>query len=271
MEDNEPPTEIINLYEETHNFRPRRIFGKTFADYEEEQSLLYEGLITSYGAKEFKKAMFIAFGKFIYKVDEEPFEIEGAPKTKFGAPNTVSFLIQFQEDFKKHYQELQTLLNAYGYFTVKEEPHKDPLIFHPVYLYQFEPKYPVQIDKTRLAGFRLFHITDQSKLEKIQKTGLNPKESNTNFNHPGNRIYLFATKDVRYLPGLIRSLNQDKPPKPVEYKGPEPKTLVLEVSLDSIYAKDLFFDGATQYKPGVYFAIFTLHCIDPSGLKAITI
>lgn len=91
----------------------------------------------------------------------------------------------FEEEKLK---ELERLANLYGYIIARKVQNDLTLIFEP----KFPKKFKGKISKFNTKKF--FHVTKKENLEKIQKYGLSPKISQTAFNHPSDRIYLFMTK-----------------------------------------------------------------------------
>lgn len=83
-----------------------------------------------------------------------------------------------------------------------------------VFVSTFEGTYPTLIERYDLPNV-LFHVTKEKNVDNIMKNGLLPKPSNTSFEHPSNRIYLFATTDPSSdLPKLIEILSTNtKTPK----------------------------------------------------------
>jgi hypothetical protein len=243
---------------------PKRTFGITFQEYVEQRELLREGLICSYGTRGIKIEMFAKYKKFIADIEDVPFNIKTGKMYKFGKPNTLTFIIRNNAEFKAHINEIQKLLDLYGYFIVKTEPYTPD---NTLMLYQFEPKYPVCINKESLNGLRLFHITTQSRANKILKMGLWPKESQTDFSHPGNRIYLFATNNPeQYIPAIKKTLGAGRKP---DKDGAEQTMVSLEIDMGALDGRDIYLDESMGYKQDAYYAIFTLDCITPSGIKVI--
>lgn len=78
-----------------------------------------------------------------------------------------------------------------------------------LYMSSFEGSYPTDIKRQNLPKI-LFHITNKKNLPEIKKFGLLPKDTTTSFNHPANRIYLFATTDPKNdIPLLKKSLSKN--------------------------------------------------------------
>jgi hypothetical protein len=234
------------------NFQPKRILTKTFYQYVEERSLLREGLIVSYSKDRLKSNLFSEFKKNIQYVEDVPI-YKSDKKTKFGTPNTLTFIIKNLEDFDK--DEFLKRIDAYGYFLIKNEKYDDDKE-----IFQIEPKYPIEIEKNEFEGNRIFHVTDKKNLEKIKKIGLVAKDSTTAFSHPNNRIYFFATNDPeKYIPRL----------KDIISKGKRDlgDYIVFELSVNDLPREDVYLDESFEQNFGNYFAFFVLDAIAPYKLK----
>ena len=175
-----------------------RVLSKGFFGSAQERDLLREGLMVSYGSDTLKRKLLREFKKYIVEVEDIPFSVDAGVSYKFGRPNTLTLLIQFPKEFRKtELEKLQGILDVCGYFIVKSGFYSQTAD-----LYQFEPKYPVQITKEQLTGYNLFHVAEKDRTENILANGLLPKRSRTEFKHPGNRVYFFATKNSNYLDAL---------------------------------------------------------------------
>lgn len=234
------------------NFQPKRILTKTFYQYVEERYLLREGLIVSYSKDRLKSNLFSEFKKNIQYVEDVPI-YKSNKKTKFGTPNTLTFIIKNLEDFDK--EEFLKRIDTYGYFLVKNKKYDDDKE-----IFQIEPKYPIEIDKNEFEGNRIFHVTDKKNIEKIKKIGLVVKDSTTAFSHPNNRIYFFATNDPeKYIPRL----------KDIISKGKRDlgDYIVFELSVNDLPREDVYLDESFEQNFGNYFAFFVLDAIAPYKLK----
>jgi hypothetical protein len=235
-----------------------RILGSSFFKRAFELDALREGLVVSYGSNSLKSDLFRLFNDFITAVEDVP--LLDTPKTyKYGKPNTVTILVKNPEQFKKHHKGLDRILVRQGYSLISHSIYSDDLD-----LYQFEPKYPVTINKEYLKGYRIFHVTEADRANKILQRGLNAKQSRTSFAHTGNRIYLFATNNPsKHLPVLSKRLSER-----ITDKGSEHKHMVsFEVDPAGISNEELYLDESFEFKPNAYCDIFTLFPVRPNYLK----
>lgn len=240
-------------------FPTKRILSTSFLDYWEKKEMLQEGLEISYGSNSLKAALFGSFKNYITEVEDIPL-VQTKKPYKFGVPNTVTIVVKNATQFREQADELNRILNQQGYGIVKHTKEKDDID-----IYQFEPKYSITLSKNELASFRVFHIAEKDRQEKIFKLGLNPKDSRTSFNHARNRIYLFATNNPqRYLPVLSKNLS-----KRVDREGNETvkRMVAFEVDKEGISNEELYLDESFDYKPNSFFAVFTLYSIRPNYLK----
>ena len=154
---------------------------------------------------------------------------------------------------------MNRILNQQGYFIVKQET-----LGEDVDLYQFEPKYSVTISKNEIESFRVFHVAEKDRKEKILKLGLIPKDSRTSFKHKGNRIYLFVTNEPqKYVPNLLKTLSKRVNEKEAEVQK---DMIVFEIDKKGISSEDLYLDESFDFKPD-YYAVFTLHPIRSNYIK----
>jgi hypothetical protein len=240
-------------------FSTKRVLGASFLDYWANKKILREGLEVSYGSKNLKAALFGSFKNYIVEVEDIPL-LQPTKPYKFGVPNTVTIVVRNAKQFQEQSDELNRILNQQGYGIVKHTMGKNN-----VDIYQFEPKYPVTLSKNAIASFRVFHITEKDRQEKILRLGLNPKDSRTSFKHKGNRIYLFATNNPQHhIPILSKELSMRIDDEGTEVKK---KMVAFEVDKEGIFNEDLYLDESFQYKPNSFFAFFTLYSIRPDYLK----
>jgi hypothetical protein len=221
----------------------KRVLTRTFLDFVLEKELLEEGLIYSYNGDTFLLNIERKYGIYIIKSEAVPL----FPITDNKKPVTVT--VMFMKAILDRMEDLQKMMDFYGYFIAKKIEEKNYVIL------QFEPKYPIKYKKEQLKGFRIFHIAPLDVLHKIFKMGLSPKESSTSFDHPSNRIYIFFTNDVRYIQAFRDSLVKDKSEKR--------EHIILEI--DELYS-DVYVDESFDFKPPHYFAGFVLKNIVPEQL-----
>ena len=161
---------------------------QSFIDYfnREKELILQEGLITTYPASAFEHALNTNFRDYI--------------KELFVDKNFLGFKTKFELHLNNtsKLKDIEKFADTYGYHfgAFKDNP---PMV-------QIEPKYPCKVFKDDLPE-KAYHITRNEHLQTILDNGLTSKESKTFFKHPGNRIYLFVTKnlqDVLKLKELLR-------------------------------------------------------------------
>jgi hypothetical protein len=237
----------------------KRILATSFFEHFKKQEMLREGLIVSYGANSLKSDLFRHFKEFIVFVEDVPLAQTNKNYKFGGAPTTVTILVKNPEQFKERSAELKQILNRQGYVTIQHTNQNE------LDLYQFEPKYPLSITKDDLKSFRIFHITEQDRAEKILNNGLIPKESRTTYKHSGNRVYLFATSNPgKYIPVLLSRLSER-----VNKEGEVglKSMMAFEIDKDGINERELYLDESFEFKPNQYCAVFTLYPIRSNYIK----
>lgn len=155
---------------------------KSYLKEELDAQCLKEGLISSYDSMklitEIKKLLTTKI-KYI----QPPNLSNIFTQTKYGHVFTIEISL-FEPLTTDESKKLETLLNVYGYINSFGKLRATQL--------QLEPKYPVLINRfiEQFNDRTMYHITQKKYIEKIQKIGLTPKESQTTFDHPNDRIYL---------------------------------------------------------------------------------
>lgn len=230
---------------------PKRKLALSFMKFYEEQRMLEEGLIVSYGSDQLKAAMFSKFKQHILEVEDVPL-FKDNKRYKYGKPSSLTFVMNktFIPD-----DEFNRMLNAYGYIVCNHEDLGSKEI------YQLEPKYPMQMTQQQIANLTFFHVTTHRKAMKILHTGLFPKPSTSKFHHPGNRIYLMVTdKPHLCINGLKKSIAKGK--------GILLSDMVtLEIDASNLTNTDFYIDESFDYNPDYYYAVFTLKAIYPKHIK----
>lgn len=126
----------------------------------------------------------------------------------------------------KDNEELRKRMKFFGYhYAITKvispehaELYKFPSKYKNIYVSTFEGTYPTLVERNNLPRI-LYHVTLRGNVEKIKKGGLLPKSSTTSFDHPSNRIYLFATINPNSdLPKLIILLSQNAKIPASEYR-----------------------------------------------------
>lgn len=228
----------------------KRKLALTFEKFYEEQQMLEEGLMVSYGSDQLKAAMFGRYKPYILDVEDVPLFADKR-SYKYGKPSALTFVMSsaFHPDAK-----FRSMLDAYGYFVSNHEDLGSNSI------YQFEPKYPVKMHKHQLDGLTLFHVTTHNKAMKILQTGLLPKPSGTKFHHPGNRVYLMAASQPSNCIGGLKKMI-------AEGKGiPLNDMVALEIDASKLTNTHFYADESFTSNPNCYHAVFVLkpihsHCI----------
>jgi hypothetical protein len=125
-------------------------------------------------------------------------------KTKYGYVFGFELFIKNYSDNDE--KTLNKLLAYFGYFISKK------LEIHAFTKLLIEPKNPIEISPILKENniTVLYHITHKSNLENIQKIGLAPKEAETSFTHPNDRIYLIFSTNINYIKAFRRTLARDK-------------------------------------------------------------
>lgn len=245
----------IQLFqEELSRTTNKRVLATSFFKRAEEKEKLMEGLEVSYGSDQLKSQIFSRYKQNIIFVEDVKIFPDKAVKPKFGRPSTLTFI--FKNDFKPD-KDFYKILDLHGYFIVKEERNFD-FQNKKTYLCQLEPKFPIEISISNPA-VKFLHITRKDCLKRIFKIGLTPKESQTTFKHPGNRIYLFATKNPELFVNSLKT-------KLAEDKRIELSSMVaLEIDSEFVRNNYLFIDESFEHKPNCA-AVFVLKNIPSSEI-----
>lgn len=217
---------------------------QSFVDYfnNEFKLVLQEGLTTTYPASAFEHALKTNFKEHI--------------KDLFVDKNFLGFKTKFELHLNNtsKLKDIKKFADTYGYHfgAFKDNP---PMV-------QIEPKYPYKLFKNDLPE-KAYHITRNEHLQTILNKGLTPKESKTFFKHPGNRIYLFVTKnlqDVLKLKELLR--------KTFSAREQNAGLSVLEIDL---WSEVYYLDPNLEPKDisNNSLGIFTLRNIPPQLIKLL--
>jgi hypothetical protein len=98
------------------------------------------------------------------------------------------------------------------------------------------------------------------------KLGLLAKDTRTTFKHPGNRVYLLATKNIRVVEKIRDKLIENRP---LDRNGNKIKMDILEISRGSCSDEEYFIDESFDFQPEYYYAMFTTRAIPPSHIKVL--
>ncbi len=213
------------------------------------ESILSEGLITSYDIEKLQSYLKKKFHNKINIINPSDEEFQNSNFEY----RTYSFIILTSVDIT---QELEKILNLYGYFIQKIKKGN-------IIKYQIEPRYPIKINAVLRGKVKYFyHITPTSNLEKIEKFGLAPRGSETNFYHPDDRIYLVYTKKQKQLNDLIKLLAKNKGLKVENFT-------VLKIYYNDKYR--YYLDDMATFKHFNMIAVFVLQNIQPKELEIVNI
>ena len=149
--------------------------------------------------------------------------------------NTVKIKFPLNKNNKERYKKLDQVMNNLGGWyhgaSIAGAPLKNKLDFvkelNGQIILQYEPKHDIEVATPET----LYHLTKQSKLNKINKIGLTPRSSESFFNFK-DRIYFALDKNS--LKDFAKQKNQielnriDAKIKSGEYKNSNQKKIDLE-------------------------------------------
>lgn len=216
-----------------------------------QRNIIEEGLIKSWDVNHLKTDLMRTLKDDILRIGDSPMFPDLGSKD--GIPANVMVLFKPNFDIKK----IDPILNRSGYFIAKE-PSTVDYKGHKLIRLRLEPKFSIPIEIP--IGIRVFHITTKDKAKKILNKGLLAKDTNTNFNHPGDRIYLFITNEPRYYLTLVINMLASSKNKTYEDMS------VIEI--DKNYKGKYYYDESSQQNSsGAYYAVFTFDAIHPKFLS----
>jgi hypothetical protein len=216
------------------------------------ENVINEGLITSYPFSSLIIHLRKKYLPIITYIRADPFSKDIKSKNLAG----ISMFINKSEYNESTMEKIKKDVDVYGYIVAFVEPYNDKEI--SIFI---EPKYPSIIDKSMLRNKHFYHITHKDYLDKIKRIGLTPRDSQTNFNHSGNRIYLMAS--------INRTISDKFKSKIASSKGwKEDEMITLQISpeLNAQYYIDPNFNNDYTDK---IIAVFTLKNIPPSRITVI--
>lgn len=175
---------------------------KTFNDLFEKYLPLNEGLVVSYDVEKMKSKLYRTFPEKIemFEFDSSKKRYEKKP-SKFGTALTIDVVFKnpmLGDERKK----LEAILDFFGYYIA----HVSENSKH----FQIEPKYSVEFDPKEWGIDKLYHTTLKKNIPKIMRLGLIAKETQTTFNHPPDRIYLFYSKNREVLKAWVNIIAKSK-------------------------------------------------------------
>jgi len=213
--------------------------------------IIEEGLITSY-----PKQKVIDFLKSLGYEDESRPEL-----------STIDILAT-SNNFKVLKKDLNNKLKVYGYMISKYVNNYGMANKHKIII---EPITPTKLIPDKNNG-EFYHITHKSNIDKINRIGLTPKDSKTLFDHPGNRIYLIQTNDLKLLTQLKHMLADSKRDK-LESEN-YPKHWLNEITPENMIVLRINTGGLKLYDDPMFpsymktfFACFTPNNISPDRIQ----
>lgn len=173
---------------------------RTFDDLVKEYLPLNEGLIVSYDVQKLKTKIYEVFGDKIQEVEIIPINLK--PRDgKYGNALTIAVVFK-QSILGEEREKLEKILNVFGYYiSIADDKSKS---------FQIEPRYSVEFVPREWNIDALLHITPKKNISKIMKKGLLPKQSQTKFDHPPDRIYMFLPSSMDTLGVWMKILADSK-------------------------------------------------------------
>lgn len=221
----------------------------TLENRNKKREMIMEGLITSYPYDSLLTKLKSTFGNSIYDISRSLFPNEknkSAGVTFFTKKETAT------DEFKK---KLDDILNVYGYFVgAMDNPDTE-------YGYFIEPKYPFVINSKNVKLEKCYHVTHKKFISRIQKQGLIPRKSQTDFTFEGYRIYLMLSNDERVIRALGKKIANGK-------SGWDENDMVLLEILNFRNLELYVVLNFDQIQNNI--ACFTHDNISPSNLKIIS-
>lgn len=225
----------------------------TFKDFfnkwmKEDKAILEEGLITSSSLRDLKKSVFSKFSEQILGAKDSGDESK---------PSSTIFI--FNKDF--NVDSIKPIVNFHGYFISKTKTDSK-FEGEECLSMLIEPKFTPEIDIKTLKNVKFFHVTTRDKANKILKQGLAPKDTQTSFEHPNERIYVFYSKIPEVaIKSIKEMLKNDKGLKDEE------EMVALEINFEKTIFRKFFIDLSFNNQGDNLTSIFTFKNIRPEELK----
>lgn len=241
--------DLFDKYEIPDEYTQFGRFGK-LAWYTEHQ--LNEGLITTYSFSSLITHLNKKYKNIITHIQSDPF----SEVIKSDKVSGISFYIKSNSFDDNLLTQIKKDVDVYGYFIAFYEKYNDDEI--GIFI---EPKYPVLVDRKYLKNKKFYHITHKNFLEKIEKIGLTPRDSQTNFYHTGNRIYLMGSLNSNFINSFKQTLGKRK-----NWNPDDIITLEITPDINTDFYIDPNFDNKEVSKNT---AIFTLKNIPPNRITIL--
>ena len=218
---------------------------------------LNEALEFSYDVQKLKKELQHKFDNKIktIDIDLDPPTTYETKKLKTGTPATVNLVVS---DFEKRdVEQLDKILNFFGYYIANQTQNKSFIG------YQIEPKHGVLFEPKLWNIDKMYHVTPTANAKNILNKGLLYSPSQTQFDHPGDRVFLFWTKSPEVLYSWAKRLGLSKGTNEIS---------IMEVELKPYYR--LYLDATATLKDirkDFYsiLAAYTTSAISPTNIKLI--
>lgn len=221
-----------------------------------DKHFLKEGLISSYDISKLVDKVLKIINKKVqgYELTSLP---EVLSKTKYGKICTSNVFLTSPLSSEET-KEVKKVLNLFGYTNSVE-------MFDDLQL-QLEPKFPVKVNEfiEKHGDKTLFHVTRKKVVPKIEKFGLVPKLTQTDYDHPGDRIYLVWLPNIEKKgQSLAAVANMLARNKKIAYE--DLAIIVTDYNPLSNYYLD---DTTTKLKDNII-ALFTTNNIPPTNIKKV--
>ncbi len=227
--------------------------------------MVNEGLINTYPKKTLIKFL-EEFG-----LDVEPFKYSQRDDYQHDITKIINTTISKKliKNIKEYSKELVESLFLYGYSIANIIEDDENNLWKII----IEPKFPSEITTNNL-NVPFYHITYRQYMSKIDKIGLNPRDSRTIFSHPGGRVYLIQTKDVNNINSLKFLLANSRYENTKKKYPNYPKDQLEEIKSENMVVLKIDVSGLKLYedpmfpsKKGTFNACFTTQNIHPSKIN----
>ena len=211
------------------------------------QKLMQEALTISHDLPIFINSLKKKFGDIIQSVHAK--NLTPSLSYKHGKPYCVD--VVFDASIQHQMDDLEQVCMFHGYFISKVDGDN----------YLFEPKYPVKLNIRDLNIPYLYHTTPSKNIPRIQAIGLTPRDSQTSYAHPGNRIYLMYAPNKSLVNMMRGRLAADK------------NINITETSVLRINAKNtsnLYLDENATSTTANILSFFTTINVSPKYIVDIT-
>jgi hypothetical protein len=232
------------------------------------KQILSEGLIRSYNSRVYIKLLeriLIDLGVFGAQIHMDN-------RSSFYHGDHDRMIIYTDRNIA-HYKEIKELNRVCGYVVVGVN-RTDRLFFTTVEKV-FPQDQPLDFENVKkffnikLGEYGLYHVTRTNLVPKIKRIGLTPRNTQTSFNHPGNRIYLFFCYGIDNL-WSVKTLAK------ILAKNKSMHNRTIDLPMYSIFkikpTEDMkfYFDPSLSKNDGFNgFGVFTSQNIPPENITEV--